>query len=143
MLNELITHPIFLTIIFASLGVQIVKVILFAIKYKSIHLLDLVATGGMPSSHSALMAGMTTIIYLTEGLTSTLFVSLALTAIVITDAMGVRRTAGEEGKLLHKIIDRVKINIKEPHYSLGHTPEQVAVGTILGIIIAIVVNSVF
>ena len=135
-----IDNQIFLTIIFAAIGVQLVKVVLFLFKHGRVHWLDLIATGGMPSSHSALVTGLVTIIYLTEGLTSVFFVALALMFVVIVDAMGVRRTAGEEGMVIRRLIKHTKMKLKEPHFSMGHTPAQVFVGGVLGILVAIVVN---
>ena len=142
MVKELIANPIFLTILIAGVGAQVIKLIIYSIKYKTLHPLDLIATGGMPSSHSALMVGLTTIIYLTEGLTTAFFIVLSLTFIVIVDAMGVRRTAGEEGRLLHRLIKKTGLKLKEPHYALGHTPAQVIVGAVFGFLVAIVINSV-
>lgn len=139
MIKELIANPIFLTIIFAGVGAQVIKIIIFLIKYKTIHPLDVIATGGMPSSHSALMVGLPTIIYLTEGLTTAFFIALSLTFIVIVDAMGVRRTAGEEGRLLHRLIKKAGLKVKEPHYALGHTPAQVVVGAVFGFVVAVIV----
>ncbi len=139
MIKELLTNPVFLTIIISSLGAQLIKIAVFFLKSGSVHPLDIVATGGMPSSHSSLMAGLTTIIFLTEGLTTAFFVTLALTMIIIVDALGVRRTAGEEGRLLHLLLKKTKLKVREPHYSLGHTPEQVAVGVVLGVAVAVVV----
>ena len=139
MVKELIANPVFLTLVFAGLGAQVLKVIIFLIKYKTIHPKDFVATGGMPSSHSALMTGLSTIIYLTEGFSTLFFVTLSLTLVVIVDAMGVRRTAGEEGKIIHKLIKKTKLKLKEPHFSLGHTPAQVLVGSILGFVVALIV----
>jgi len=69
----------------------------------------LLTTGGMPSSHSALMIGLVLIIYLTEGITTSLFLAISLASIVIVDAMGVRRTAGEEGRIIHQLIRKTKL----------------------------------
>lgn len=139
MIKELLSNPVFLTIIISSLGVQLIKIAVFFLKTGKVHALDLVATGGMPSSHSSLMSGLTTIIFLTEGLTTAFFITLALTTVIIVDALGVRRTAGEEGKLLHLLLKQTKLKVREPHYSLGHTPEQVAVGAVLGFVIAVLI----
>lgn len=136
MIKELLSNPVFLTIIISSMGVQLIKIAVFFLRSGKVHALDIVATGGMPSSHSSLMSGLSTIIFLTEGFTTAFFVALALTVIIIVDALGVRRTAGEEGRLLHLILKQTKLKVREPHYSLGHTPEQVAVGTVLGVAIA-------
>ncbi len=133
-------NPFFLTILFAGLGAQVLKFVIYAVRFKTLHPLDLIATGGMPSSHAALMSGMTTSIFLTEGTTTAFFVSLAVFFIIVVDALGVRRTAGEEGLLLHKLIMKTKIKLKEPHYSLGHTPCQVFVGVLLGLCVAVMVS---
>ncbi|MBI4153192.1 divergent PAP2 family protein [Candidatus Woesearchaeota archaeon] len=139
MIKELFSNPVFITIIISSLGVQLIKIAIFFLRSGKVHALDIIATGGMPSSHSSLMTGLMTIIFLTEGPTTIFFVTLALTMVIIVDALGVRRTAGEEGKLLHLILKQAKLKIREPHYSLGHTPEQVAVGAVLGVVVAVAV----
>ena len=137
---NLFHNPFFLTIILAGLGAQVLKFVIYAVRFKSLHPFDLVATGGMPSSHAALMSGMATSILLAEGTTTAFFLSLAVLFIIVVDALGVRRTAGEEGLLLHKLIKKTKLRLKEPHYSLGHTPRQVLVGVLLGLCVAVAVT---
>lgn len=132
-------YPLLLTILLAGGGAQLLKIALFYAKTGRVHALDIVATGGMPSSHCALLAGLTTGIYLSEGSTTAFFVAIALTSVVVMDAFGVRRTAGEEGLILHRLITKTKLKIKEPHYSLGHTPMEVAAGILFGIVVALVV----
>ena len=141
-MKEVLLNPLFLTIVFAGGGAQLLKILIFFIRSRSVHPLDIVATGGMPSSHSSLMTGMTVIIYLTEGFTTSLFVALSLTIIIIIDALGVRRTAGEEGIILHKLIKKSRLKIIEPHYALGHTPEQVIAGIVYGLIVALIIYAV-
>ncbi len=138
-MKEVLLNPLFLTIVFAGLGAQLIKMLIFSLKYRKVHALDIVATGGMPSSHSALLTGLTTIILLTEGPTTPFFISLAVTMVIVVDALGVRRTAGEEGLLLHKLIRQSKLKLKEPHYSLGHTPEQVIAGILFGFVVALII----
>ncbi len=94
----------------------------------------------MPSGHSSLMAALSTGILLQEGAATSFFIAVSLSLIVFMDAMSVRRTAGEEGTILHEILKRTHIKIKEPHYALGHTPLQVFVGILIGILIAVVVH---
>ena len=139
-MSELLSHPLFLTILCAGGGAQVVKIAIFFLKTGRIHVLDLVATGGMPSSHSALLSAITTAIYLREGLTTSFFVALAVASVVIIGAFGVRRTAGEEGRILHQLIRKVQLRIREPHYSLGHTPGQVLAGVLFGILVAALIN---
>jgi hypothetical protein len=100
---------------------------------------DLFVTGGMPSSHSAMVVALVVAIGLTEGISNLFVLSAVLAAIVIRDALGVRRTAGEEGKLLNRIISMAHFKVKQIHYSLGHTPAEVAVGCLIGALCGLVV----
>ncbi|MDR0556832.1 MAG: divergent PAP2 family protein [Treponema sp.] len=99
-------------------------------------------TGGMPSSHSALVTSMATAAVFKEGFDSNVFIlSLWFALIVIRDAMGVRRASGIQAHVLNllgkKVSEKMGIEyhpVKEIH---GHTPRQVMVGGLLGIFIAI------
>ncbi len=136
---KLFLNPFFLTIILAGLGTQLIKILIYKFKHQQrFHLKDLFVTGGMPSSHSSLMVGLSTITFLTEGSTPLFFLTIALTAIILRDAMGVRRTAGEEGRTLNLLIKKLHPNVQPVHYSLGHTPKQVLVGSVIGIISAVI-----
>ncbi len=134
---SLFQNHVFLTLLIAGIGAQLLKFMFYSIRFRTLHPLDLVTTGGMPSSHAALMTGLSTSILLNEGTTTAFFVSLAVLFIVLVDAVGVRRTAGEEGLLLHKLIKKANVHVKEPHISLGHTPSQVFFGVLFGIVVAI------
>ncbi|MDR2794067.1 MAG: divergent PAP2 family protein [Treponema sp.] len=98
-------------------------------------------TGGMPSSHSALVTSMTISTAFKEGLDSNIFIiSLWFAMIVIRDAMGVRRASGIQGRALNflgrNVAEKTGIEyhpVKEIH---GHTPLEVVVGGLLGIFIA-------
>ncbi len=84
--------------------------------------------------YQQIVVALVLILFLTKGVTNLSVLSLVLALIVLRDAMGVRRTAGEEGKTINKIIRSIKLKIPEKQYALGHTPSEVLVGTILGII---------
>jgi len=103
------------------------------------HLEDLAVTGGMPSSHSAVVTALTLSIFLTEGPTPLFFTTLVMAVIVIRDALGVRRTAGDEGKLLNQVIKKAHLRLPPVHYSLGHLPREVAAGIAIGIVSSLVV----
>ena len=129
-------NKIILTILLAGFGVQLIKLILYWFKHKKLTWHDLIVTGGMPSSHSAFVVSLATIIYLVEGTSTAFAISLVLAFIIIRDAFGVRRSVGKEGQAIEKLLKLHKI--KSPfHYALGHTPLQVIVGSILGFIISI------
>ncbi|HLC80382.1 divergent PAP2 family protein [Candidatus Woesearchaeota archaeon] len=138
-MHKLFLDPFFLTILLAGLGTQLIKILIYRFKHKqAFRFKDLFVTGGMPSSHSSLMVGLATITLLTEGSTPLFFLTLALTVIILRDAMGVRRTAGEEGLTINLLIKKLHPGIKPVHYSLGHTPEQVLVGSIIGLVSAFI-----
>lgn len=121
--------------------VQCMKVIFELITNKKLNIRRMVGSGGMPSSHSALVCSLATSIGLTEGLASPLFaISFSLAAIVMYDASGVRRAAGKQAKILNQIIESEgkNINVQEKLIELlGHTPLEVYVGAVIGIIMAI------
>lgn len=95
----------------------------------------------MPSSHSAFVTSLGTAIGLTEGFHSTLFaLSAAFALIVMYDASGVRRAAGKQAKVLNTIIEDLRMRELHPERLrelLGHTPFEVLIGAILGIVIAV------
>ena len=136
---DLFASNVFWTIVIAAVVAQGSKILIMMFKYKEgFHPVDLVITGGMPSQHSALVIALALIIYLNEGFSTLFFVSAVLAGVVIRDALGVRRTAGQEGKILNEIIKRTKLKLPRLHYSLGHTPAQVTVGFIIGLAAALI-----
>ncbi|KAL3149064.1 prolyl aminopeptidase [Trebouxia sp. C0010 RCD-2024] len=102
----------------------------------------IVDSGGMPSSHSALCSAVTTATALEFGLGSSLFaVSLAFSLIVMYDAAGVRRHAGKQAEVLNILLEDLleghavsETKLKEV---LGHTPIQVCVGALLGVLVGV------
>jgi uncharacterized protein len=134
LLQSFFVDRIFLSILLAVVISQTSKILVISFKHKQkFRINDLIVTGGMPSTHSSLVGSLTTIIGLTQGFSPLFFVVLAFSLIVIRDAMGVRRSVGEEGKLIEKLMKYEKIKIDKFHYSLGHTPIQVLAGLALGI----------
>ncbi len=94
----------------------------------------------MPSSHSAVVAGLATLIGKYEGLNSAVFaVSLIMAFVVMYDACGVRRAAGKQAELLNKIVETpglTGLQVQEKLIEvLGHTPVQVFVGALIGVIV--------
>jgi len=131
-------NKIILTVLLAGFGAQLVKLIIYWFKHKRLAWHDLIVTGGMPSSHSAFVVSLATIIYLIEGTSTAFAISLVLAMIVLRDAFGVRRTVGEEGLFINKILKKIDLKSKT-HFAMGHTPLQVIVGSILGFVIAVLV----
>ena len=131
-------NQIALAVLLAGFGAQLLKLMIFFFKHKSLSWHDLVVTGGMPSSHSAFVASLATIVYLEEGVSTAFVISLVLALIVLRDAFGVRRTVGMEGKQIEKLLKLHKLKSKF-HYSLGHTPLEVVVGVVIGLGISFLV----
>lgn len=94
----------------------------------------------MPSAHSATVVSMATIIGLTQGLDSSIFgLSALFASVVMYDAMMVRRSSGEQGVAVRKLIQETHSTIRIPRAAKGHTPVEVLVGALLGLIIGAVV----
>lgn len=112
---------------------QSIKFVL-SLRKDGITLNDLVQSGGMPSSHAAFMVALLTVVGIQNGIQSAIFgVTLAVTAIIIYDAMGVRRTTGEQTVAIKELADNQKYKLKtNVHNAKGHTPAQVAVGILVG-----------
>lgn len=128
--------------ILSWISVQLIKFITDVIKNKKINLRVLVASGGMPSSHSSVVTSLMTLIGINEGFNSILFaISFVFGLIVMYDAAGVRRAAGKQAGILNQLIysNQVKIDTNEKLKELiGHTPKQVFVGALWGIALGII-----
>lgn len=106
------------------------------------------SSGGMPSSHSALMSATTLSIGLFEGFDTAVFaLAVAIMMIVVYDAAGVRRQAGMHAERINRMINELfagqPFTDKQLKEVLGHTPRQVVAGVIFGFAIAIVVWLLF
>jgi len=101
---------------------------------------QLYLSGNMPSSHSATVMALVTVVGLTDGIDSSIFAVVALfAAIVMYDAMMVRRSSGEQGLAIQALIKEAKSKVALPRAAKGHTPLEVLAGAVLGVIIGSVV----
>lgn len=141
--NSFITNRFIYIPFLLWLFVQIVKIIIEFIKYKKINLRRIVGAGGMPSSHSAIVCCLSMLVGREYGFGTGIFaISFIFALIVMYDAAGVRRAAGKQAAILNKIIETpemTKLEVQEKLVEfLGHTPIQVFVGAILGIIVGLI-----
>lgn len=125
-------------------GIQLFKVIYDLVVTKKFNFKRILGAGGMPSSHSAVVVGLATLIGKNEGVGTPIFaVSIILAAVVMYDAAGVRRAAGKQAKLLNKIVETpglTGMQVSEKLVEvLGHTPLQVFVGAAIGLIVGLFV----
>lgn len=104
----------------------------------------IVGTGGMPSSHTATVAALCTSTYVTVGYNTAQFAfSFVFALIIMYDALGIRRAAGEQAKVLNHMIEKQiepeKNNFEKLKELLGHTPLEVFCGLILGIVFGLTI----
>jgi len=132
-------NKILLAVIIATIVSQGLKLLLFLITKKKLKLQDLIVTGSMPSSHTAILASTTTSILFIQGLSPLAIFAIVVTLLISRDAFGVRRFAGEEGNMIKKLSKANKIKLTPFHFTKGHTPLEVFVGLIIGIFCAVFV----
>lgn len=139
--KELGTNFVLWTAILGWFAAQVIKFILVFATQKNLDFKRLIGSGGMPSSHSSIVSALAVAAGLDRGFASIEFAICAVIAFVVMyDACGVRRSAGQHAKILNKIIQRE--NEKEPAKEtlkelLGHSPIEVFAGAVLGILIAV------
>ncbi|KAK9145532.1 hypothetical protein Sjap_005435 [Stephania japonica] len=137
----LAANPTFVSGLFAWAIAQSMKMFLNFVLERKWDFRILFASGGMPSSHSALCTALTTSVALCHGVADSLFpVCLGFSLIVMYDAIGVRRHAGMQAEVLNMIIADLfqghPISQRKLKELLGHTPSQVLAGAVLGILVA-------
>lgn len=127
---------------------QIAKFIITLIVNKKIDFNKLLCNGGMPSSHSSTVCALAVSFGISNGTGDPLFaLSVILAFVVMIDAMGVRRAAGEQAKVLNKIAKDLfekgttEYLAKDLKEYVGHTPFQVLIGAAVGIAIPFILNA--
>ena len=130
--------------VIACFAAQFYKVFSPLFKGRGASWVRLSQTGGMPSSHASTVVALATSLALLKGMRSVEFaISMVFSSIVLYDATGIRRAAGEHAKALNRLVkstehkddfEKIEANFKE---FLGHTPLEVFWGCVLGLIIGI------
>lgn len=141
-IGDILDNHVLMVALIACLIAQVLKLLVEFIRHGKITPRTLVETGGMPSAHSALVTALATGVGQTAGWASSEFaVAFVFAVIVMYDAAGVRQAAGKQARILNQIID--ELFREDSHFNearlkelLGHTPFQVIVGSILGVVIS-------
>lgn len=143
MFYEIITNNVLWISISAWVLAQVLKVFTGLVRERRLDLRYFVASGRMPSAHSATVSALATAVAMTQGLGSVAFAITAVVAVLIMyDAAGVRRAVSRQSVVLNRIVgeirdkrprDEVERDLRE---FIGHTPVQVIVGAALGILVA-------
>lgn len=134
--------PYILAAIFSWLVAQGLKYIFATVKGKKLgSMRQLYLSGGMPSAHSASVVALLVVIGLKDGVDSAVFgLALLFAAVVMYDAVMVRRSSGEQGVALRWLFHELKLTPAAPFRTAkGHLPEEVFGGAIIGAIIGVVV----
>ena len=122
---------------------QVIKVVLELLVNRTFDVRRFVSSGGMPSSHSALVVACTTAAARTEGLASPLFGACTVFSLVVMyDACNVRRSAGDTARLVNQLLRHVEKLTAEDFADdlkiiMGHTPLQVLMGALLGLAVGL------
>ena len=129
--------------IFVWTIIQSFKVIWDLVTTHKFNFKRILGAGGMPSSHSAITTTIATMIGKSMGFNSPIFaLAFIFSCVVMYDAAGVRRAAGKQAKLLNKLIDTPGLSNMEVQEKLvevlGHTPVQVFVGALIGVIVGLI-----
>jgi uncharacterized protein len=121
---------------------QGLKYVIVSVKDKSFrkNLNQLYLSGNMPSAHSATTVALLSVIGARDGVSSAVFaLALLFSAVVMYDALMVRRSSGEQGTALLALLLERKSKVAVPRVAKGHTPLEVAVGAFVGAIVGLVV----
>ena len=141
-LYELVTNKILLIPLCAWFIAQLAKLILVLIREKRLEWRNLISSGGMPSSHAAVVGALATAVGMVQGLGSVTFgIAVILAIIVMYDAAGVRQSVGQQAAILNRIIDELRFRRvteleRDLREFIGHTQFQVFIGVCIGILIA-------
>lgn len=147
---DFVTNPFIVTGVSSWMIAQIIKFIINIIINKECDPKKLFSSGGMPSGHCATVCSVAFLSALRYGTGSFQFaISLIFCFIVCHDAMGVRRETGKQAVVINNMADFFKelssdklpeVKLKD---SVGHTPLQVTMGILLGIVNACVMYYIF
>lgn len=143
--NGFLSNQVLSSAVLGWFAAQFLKTLIDFAMSRTFHMERMVGSGGMPSSHSATVTGLTVSTGMIYGLNSFEFtISFVLAMIVMYDAMGVRRETGKQAKLLNIFLVEYPLRTKEDLQAklkeyVGHTPLQVLMGAILGGLLAVII----
>ncbi|PIN87126.1 hypothetical protein COV19_01370 [Candidatus Woesearchaeota archaeon CG10_big_fil_rev_8_21_14_0_10_44_13] len=139
---NLLTSRIFISVIVALVLAQAGKVLVLSVKKRRFDASLMARTGGMPSSHTAVVVALTASIYYQEGVSALAIAAGTFAVIVVHDALTLRRAVGFQSEAINKIIKKMRVDYKRKlRELLGHNFTEVLIGGLLGYIVAYAVYS--
>lgn len=142
--KELWENEWLITALIGWFAAQLLKIPFTLVTEKRFMVSRFFDSGGMPSSHSAFTSALAAGVGLTEGFDSVSFaLAFVLAFVVMYDAAGVRRSAGEHARILNRLTEHLRLTENGKEFDrlktlLGHTPLEVICGAVLGIAIALI-----
>ena len=141
-IGNIFSNHILIASLVSCLVAQLLKIPFHRIVHKEWNITRCIGSGGMPSSHSSSVCTLATCIGMTEGFASPMFaIVVVFSLIVMYDASGVRKAAGEQAKILNRIIkkfEKQEFHIdRELKEFIGHTKPEVWAGALLGVVIGV------
>lgn len=141
MISNIVDNQTLVVSFLAWFVAQVLKVVVDSVDSRQLDFSNWASAGGMPSSHSALVAALATAIGLRNGFVSDIFaIALIFAIVVMYDATGVRRAASTQARILNQMIDELfqghPISEERLRELLGHTPVEVIAGAAIGVLFA-------
>ena len=148
-LLDILSNHVLQCSLFAWTICQTIKYLTGGFRSRDWNIRYFAAPGGMPSSHSAAMTAMAFMVGYRKGFNTELFAACMMIAVVVMyDAAGVRRETGKQGSIINMLLELTaenepsvrELNAKE---RVGHTPLQVVIGAVFGVVLAYIFNMLF
>ncbi|MCC7371584.1 MAG: divergent PAP2 family protein [Chloroflexi bacterium] len=141
-MSQLMTNDALITASLAWFLAQISKLLIVLLRERTVQLSYLTSAGGMPSSHSAVVVALATRIGMDHGVGSPLFaIAFIFAGVVLYDAAGIRRAVSVQARILNRMLEEVlelkRFNERRLLELLGHTPFEVFIGSLLGMLVAL------
>ncbi|HEV8193007.1 MAG TPA: divergent PAP2 family protein [Ktedonobacterales bacterium] len=144
-LSDLVSNRVLWAAVAGWLAAQLIKTVANLVRTRQFKPSYIVASGGMPSSHSALVTGLATAVARMNGLGSTYFaLAVVFAGVVMYDAAGVRRAVSKQAQILNRMMDDFfherGLDVHRLGELIGHTPVEVLAGALLGIAFGLLVT---
>ena len=127
--------------LFSCLAAQTIKALRLGVKKRSWSWQWLFVDGGMPSAHTAMVIALAVAVGISQGFQSDEFAfALVFALIVLHDAMGVRRLAGQHSNILKSLLEKTQdteAHNELPDHPVGHTPKEVLAGAFIGLLVTV------
>jgi acid phosphatase family membrane protein YuiD len=141
-MRDLVHNDTLIVAVVAWAMAQLSKLLIILLRERRLDVQNFMSAGGMPSSHSAVVVALAMRIAMDEGVSSPMFaVAFVFAGVVLYDAAGIRRAVSVQARILNRMLEEVielkRFNERRLLELLGHTPFEVFIGSLLGILVAL------